>query len=69
VYSVKKLDQDLRVIDAKTIISVVAAIPHDYKVNGELEQRYFIWEKMGMDMALLISIFADDEETDTEEVD
>jgi hypothetical protein len=69
VYSVKKLSRGLRVIDAKTIISVIAAIPHDHKVNGELEQRYFIWEKMGMDMALLTSIFVEDEEIDTEEVD
>jgi len=69
VYSVKKLSQGLCVLDAKTIIAVIAAIPHDHKVNGEVEQRYFIWEKMGMDMALLTNIFVDDEEVDTEEVD
>jgi len=69
VYSVKKLSQGLHVVEAKTIIAVIAAIPHDHKINGEDEQRYFIWEKMGMDMALLTNTFVDDEEVDTEEVD
>lgn len=69
VYSVQKLASGLRVIDAKSIITVIAVIPHDYKVNGDPEQRYFIWEKMGMDMASLTNVFADDEDLDMEEVD
>ncbi|KAF8155447.1 hypothetical protein B0H34DRAFT_644038, partial [Crassisporium funariophilum] len=52
VYSVRKLTDGLGVVNAKSIIAVIAVIPHNYKVNGD-EQRYFIWEKMGMDMALL----------------
>ncbi|KAF8968969.1 hypothetical protein BDZ97DRAFT_1635169, partial [Flammula alnicola] len=53
VYSVQKLAHGLCVINAKSIIAVIAVIPHNYQVNGDPEQRYFIWEKMGMDMALL----------------
>lgn len=44
----------LRVIDAKTILSVVSVIPHDHHLTEDSsDARFFVWEQMGMDMALL----------------
>lgn len=70
IYSVKKLSKEtgLRVIDAKSIISVVAAIPHTHKMGEETDQRYFIWEQMGMDMALHAETLNDIDEIDNDEL-
>ena len=44
----------LRVIDAKAILSVVSVIPHSHHVSADSsDERFFIWEQMVMDMALL----------------
>ena len=57
VWSVTELGEGgLRVIDAKAILSVVSVIPHSYHVCADgSDERFFIWEQMGMDMALLSS--------------
>jgi hypothetical protein len=44
----------LQVIDAKSILSVVSVIPHNHHVNADhSDKRFFVWEQMGLDMALL----------------
>lgn len=55
VWSVTEGGQSgLRVIDAKSILSVVSVIPHNHHVCADSsDERYFIWEQMGTDMALL----------------
>ena len=55
VWSVTEGGQNgLRVIDAKSILSVVSVIPHNHHVNADSSDvRFFVWEQMGMDMALL----------------
>lgn len=55
VWSVTEQGENgLRVIDAKAILSVVSVIPHEHHVCADLsDERFFIWEQMGMDMSLL----------------
>ena len=55
VWSVTEGGQSgLWVIDAKSILSVVSAIPHNHHIHADSsDERFFIWEQMGMDMALL----------------
>jgi hypothetical protein len=55
VWSVTERGQTgLQVIDAKAILSVVSVIPHSHHVCPDSsDERFFIWEQMGMDMALL----------------
>ena len=55
VWSVTEQGENgLRVIDAKAILSVVSVIPHDHHLCADLsDERFFIWEQMGMEMALL----------------
>jgi hypothetical protein len=49
-------ESGLQVIDAKTILSVISVIPHNHHVCADSsDERFFIWEQMGMDMALLSS--------------
>jgi hypothetical protein len=57
VYSVTEMELNnaLQVIDVHTIISVVSVQPHDYKTIPS-EQRYFIWEQIGLDIAILRGI-------------
>ena len=44
----------LQVIEAKSILSVVSVIPHNRHVNADhSDKRFFVWEQMGLDMALL----------------
>ncbi|KIJ53714.1 hypothetical protein M422DRAFT_154434 [Sphaerobolus stellatus SS14] len=54
LYSVTQLreQEGLQVIKAKDIISVVSIQPHDFKRMAG-EQRYFIWEQLGMGIGLL----------------
>ncbi|KAF8078225.1 hypothetical protein FPV67DRAFT_1557598 [Lyophyllum atratum] len=48
IWSMAKLGIDgLKVIEAKSIVAVVSLQPHDSNT------RYFVWEQMGLDMALL----------------
>jgi hypothetical protein len=55
VWSVTEQGQrGLRVVDAKSILAVVSVIPHDHHLcDDSSDERFFIWEQMGMDMALL----------------
>lgn len=55
VWSVTEQGQlGLRVIDVKSILSVVSVIPHNHHVQADSsDECFFIWEQMGMDMALL----------------
>ena len=55
VWSVTELgDEGLRVVNAKSILTVVAIIPHDHHVEeGGGDKRFFIWEKIGNDVGLL----------------
>ena len=57
VWSVTEQGQSgLWVIDAKAILSVISVIPHNHHVCADSsDERFFIWEQMGMDMALLSS--------------
>jgi len=54
VSSVTQLDDDegLPVVDAKSIISVVSVQPHKHCLEDGYE-RFFVWEQLGLDMALL----------------
>ncbi|KAF8515667.1 hypothetical protein JB92DRAFT_2609466, partial [Gautieria morchelliformis] len=51
VYSVTQMNEDngLRVIDAKSIHAVVSIQPHKHPGFPE-EERYFLWEQLGLDM-------------------
>ena len=54
VYSVTKLppESGLLVIDAKSVISVVSVQPHfNHGIPGD--ERFFVWEKIGLSMSLL----------------
>jgi hypothetical protein len=50
VYSVAQLEEEagLQVVEAKSILSVVAMIPHSHQ--GEAQ--WFVWEQMGLDFGL-----------------
>jgi hypothetical protein len=55
LWSVLKMEDriGLRIVDAKSIRSVVAAIPHTVDRGGHQEEkRYFIWEQLGLEIAL-----------------
>ena len=54
VYSITELSEEegLRVVDVKQILSVVAIIPHEHHVLPG-DQRYFVWEQMGLDISIL----------------
>lgn len=53
VWSVAELGgAGLRVVLAKTILSVVSIQPHGHRVVQD-EPWFFVWEQMGLDMALL----------------
>ncbi|EDR02845.1 uncharacterized protein LACBIDRAFT_307984 [Laccaria bicolor S238N-H82] len=53
VWSVTELGDDgLQVVNAKSILSVVAVIPHNHHVE-ETDKRFFIWENIGSDVGLL----------------
>ncbi|KAF8068694.1 hypothetical protein FPV67DRAFT_1414845, partial [Lyophyllum atratum] len=65
IWSMAKLGVDgLKVIEAKSIVAVVSVQPHDHHVEDG-DTRYFVWEQMGLEMALLAdtlpAIEADDE--------
>ncbi|KAF8870455.1 hypothetical protein BD779DRAFT_1455409 [Infundibulicybe gibba] len=62
VWSVTELgNEGLRVVGAKDILSVVAIIPHDHRTHdAEEEPRFFVWEQLGQDMALLSDSFPQD---------
>ena len=45
-------DKGMRVIDVKTIRSVIAMVPHK-PFHEDTQQRYFIVEKPGLDVAYL----------------
>ncbi|KAF8589330.1 hypothetical protein K439DRAFT_1645153 [Ramaria rubella] len=50
VYSMTQMDDNgLQVIDVKTIRSVVSIQPHDYQVVPG-DERFFVWEQMGLEM-------------------
>lgn len=55
VWSVTEQGQNgLQVIEAKNILSVVSVIPHNHHVYADsTDERFFVWEQMGMNMALL----------------
>ena len=54
LYSVTQLNQEqgLQVIEAKLITAVVSMQPHSFKRYPD-EQRYFVWEQLGMEIGLL----------------
>ncbi|KAF8074614.1 hypothetical protein FPV67DRAFT_1408292 [Lyophyllum atratum] len=53
VWSMAELGvEGLQVIPAKSILSVVSVQPHDHHVEDG-DTRYFVWEQMGLEMALL----------------
>lgn len=59
VWSMTELGAEgLRVVEAKTILSTFSAQPHDYQVN-EGEKRIFVWEDIGLPMALLLGATQD----------
>ena len=55
VWSVTELgDEGLCVINVKCIQSVVAVVPHDHHILADQsDERYFIWEYLGLEMDLL----------------
>jgi hypothetical protein len=53
VWSMKVLgNEGLQVVDAKSIISVVLIQPHDHRLEDR-DAWFFVWEQMGLKMALL----------------
>lgn len=59
VWSMTELGADgLRVVEAKSILSTFSAQPHDHHVD-EGDDRYFVWEDMGLPMALLAGAIQD----------
>ena len=63
-----KGDAALRVVDAKSIQSVVSMVPH-FKIlaNGNFETpatRFFLVEKPGLDIASLVGEEVDDDDDD-----
>lgn len=53
VWSITELgDLGLRVIEAKSILAVVSIQPHNHHVVPG-DTRFFVWEQIGLDMALL----------------
>ncbi|KAF8522684.1 hypothetical protein JB92DRAFT_2706119, partial [Gautieria morchelliformis] len=52
VYSVTLLEEEtgLHVVSAKSILAVVSIQPHNHPEYPE-QQRYFVWAKLGLDMA------------------
>jgi len=57
----------LQVIQAKQISAVVAVIPYGELDIGDEAKTYFIWEKMGMDMASYADVLVPDDDDDGEE--
>lgn len=54
-------DNDIRVIDAKSITDVVAMVPHRPRLpSGVIEDRFFMVEKPGLDVASFGILPADD---------
>ena len=51
VYSVTQIDEQTGfvVVDVKSILAVVSMQPHNHHVKPS-EQRFFVWENMGVDM-------------------
>jgi hypothetical protein len=70
VWSVTEQGQSgLCVINAKSILSVISVIPHNHHVQADSsDERFFIWEQMGMDMALLSRHVDDSDEGQVEEI-
>lgn len=53
VWSMAELgDEGLRVVPVNTILSVVSVQPHNHHVSPG-DTRFFVWEQMGLEMALL----------------
>jgi hypothetical protein len=53
-------DSALKFIDAKTIQSVVSMVPHNPVIPGqETEERFFLVEKPGLDVAIIAGIEED----------
>jgi len=54
VYSITELPEEhgLQVIECQTIQSVMLVIPHDHHVESG-DRHFFVWEKMGLDIALM----------------
>jgi hypothetical protein len=46
-----KGDLGLAVVDIKCIQSVVAMVPHSIDLDGVVERRFFLYEKIGLDVA------------------
>ena len=60
-------DIRLKVIDISSIVSVVAMIPHVPFVNGDMQERYFVAEKPGLEATVLGGIEEDQEDQDGDE--
>ena len=60
-------DAHLKVINISSIVSVVAMIPHDPFANGDMQERYFMAEKPGLEATVLGGIEEDQEEQDEDE--
>lgn len=56
VWSITVLEgmEGMLIVPATSIKAVVAVIPHNHHVMPDnSDKRYFVWEKMGLDMGLL----------------
>ena len=63
-------DADLRVIEAKNILSVVAMVPHPASqahILPNMENRVFVMEKLGLDVMSLTGIQEQDGEEEPQE--
>ncbi|KAG6807716.1 hypothetical protein H0H92_006615, partial [Tricholoma furcatifolium] len=64
IWSVTELgNEGLQVIPVKSVESVVAIIPHQHRVPPfSALPRYFVWEQMGLDMAVIADSVRDEDE-------
>ena len=60
-------DACLKVIDISSIVLVVAMIPHDPFVDGDMQERYFVVEKPGLEATVLGGVKDDQAEQDGDE--
>jgi hypothetical protein len=45
-------DEDLQVIEAKSIVAVISVQPHNHHIEVG-NTRFFVWEKSGLEMGVL----------------
>ncbi|KAL6301085.1 hypothetical protein BKA93DRAFT_819140 [Sparassis latifolia] len=58
-------ERSMIVVDVGSIISVVGMVPHQFQVNGKNIDRFFVLEKMGLEVTYMGGVEEEDTEVDT----